>query len=430
MTSAQAQLIAILKTKGTGPTMSKSLTKEDFPLIEKLFRSPEAHLTTKATLLTALLTLPPTDIEALWIQKLAKQPQRYLPAELCPLFSQVPPEPGFKHKPMLNFVRQVISHRSLNLEDCSQAMGYLTNRSCPDYLKAAFLEGERLKRETIEENKAFLDFLWQNSSHTRAKVPFLIDLSNGYDGFNRTLYLTPFTAVTLAAAGFPTVMHGMDEISPKNGVNPYKLLKLAEKNPLKKVSEVVKDIENPEISWGYVDQSEFSPTLYALKPLRMAMIKRPFLATLEKLLQPVSAEETYLVTSYTHPPYKHTLTALLSDSSSWKKALILRGAEGSIQLSLDRRTPWTCSSNSDFVKPEEYDLQETDYPGSTSLEDSLLEGISALGGNLGYARDAILYQGSVILEKLSLCSRSESILLLKNAIDSEKALATWNKGMQ
>ncbi|NBQ41825.1 MAG: hypothetical protein EBU23_04505, partial [Mycobacteriaceae bacterium] len=41
---------------------------------------------------------------------------------------------------------------------------------------------------------------------------------------------------------------------------------------------------------------------------RVAMVKRPVLATVEKLMVPVRARRTYLAASYTHPPYQAKMT--------------------------------------------------------------------------------------------------------------------------
>lgn len=427
MNSAQAQFVAILKTKGTGPTMSKSLTEAEFPALEALFLSPEVHLTTKATLLTALLTLAPTPEEAVWIQKLSQNPEQFFPKELCVLFPHIKPTLS---TPFSTLIRRVISHQALSQAQCLEAMRSLIDPTLPDYLKAAFLEGERLKRETLEENKAFWDFLWQHATHQKAKVPHLIDLSNAYDGFNRTLYLTPFTAALLAGAGFPTVMHGLDQISPKNGINPFKILTAARKNPLHPINKVIADIENPDIAWGYIDQSLSCPTLYALQALRFAMVKRPFLATLEKLLQPLAGAQTYLVTSYTHPPYKLTLSELISSAKTWESSLIFRGVEGSIQLALDRRTPWITPHGTDFVRPEDYGLSDEVYEGPISVDASLEAGLAALHNQPGYARTAILYQSAVILEKLGLSQGIDMVQHLENTLDSGKALFAWNQGMR
>lgn len=428
MNSAQAQFVAILKTKGTGPTMSKSLTEAEFPGLEALFLSPEVHLTTKATLLTALLTLAPTPEEAIWIQKIAKNPTQFLPKELCGLFPSS--QRSTDWTPFLSLIHSVIQHQDLTPLQCSEAMHSLIDPAIPDYLKAAFLESERLKRETLEENKAFWNFLWQHATHNKAKVPHLIDLSNAYDGFNRTLYLTPFTAVLLAGAGFPTVMHGLDQISPKNGINPFKILTAAKKNPLNPIDKVIAEIENPAIGWGYIDQSLSCPTLYALQALRFAMVKRPFLATLEKLLQPLAGTQTYLVTSYTHPPYKLTLSELISSAKTWENSLIFRGVEGSIQLALDRRTPWITPHGTDFVRPEDYGLSDEVYEGPISVEASLEAGLAALHNQPGYARTAILYQSAVILEKLGLSQGIDMVQHLENTLDSGKALFAWNQGMR
>ncbi len=417
----QAQFIAYLKTKGTGPTMSKSLTAEDFPELNRLFLSPDVCLTTKATLLTALLTLPATPEEAHWISELT---QKNLPSDLYCLLPDTPADSSF-----IQTIHSIMAHQDLTQAHCQACMEQLFDPTLPEFLKAAFLEGERLKRETLLENEAFWAYLWKHAQHHPIDLPFVIDLSNGYDGFNRTPYLTPFTAALLGASGFPCILHGMDEISPKNGINPFKLLKACGKNPL---SLTIAHKSLKTVGWGYADQSLTFPALFALKPLRFHMVKRPFIATLEKLLQPFQAHKNYLITSYTHPPYKEMLQTLLKQTKKWDKTVILRGAEGSIQLSLDRRTPvlGDADSESGYVSPNDFHLTpHLLEQGPITVETSLESGLEALKGRNGYAKDAVIYQGAVILTYLGLLEHSQAFVLLQKTIASGAALRAWNDGM-
>ena len=69
--------------------------------------------------------------------------------------------------------------------------------------------------------------------------------------------------------------------------------------------------------------------------------KSLYLSTLEKLLQPIrTLKGNYVVTSYTHPAYRGKMLQLLRHQNQSSKFLIVRGVEGSMQLALDRRTPY------------------------------------------------------------------------------------------
>jgi anthranilate phosphoribosyltransferase len=391
-------LVTLLKSKGTGPTMGKSLTQDQLNSLPVLLNNEEFPPVTRATLLTALLTLEPTEIEKKFIQTLQQNPN-LLPAPLTVLL----PEVHTPQTPFESLVHKVILRQDLTAEEAQQAMEALFDPHIPTLLKAAWLEGERLKRETLVENTAFYNVLWKKCQRITTKLPFVIDLSNGYDGFNRNLYLTPFTAMALAKKGIPCVLHGMDEVSPKKGINPHKILMEMGLNPYKSLEEAKNDLEDPAIGWTYVDQSIFFPELFALKQLRIEMVKRPFIATLEKLLCPILGQKTGIVTGYTHPPYKHTLTDLLSQNDAVDASLILRGTEGSMQLDLDRKTPWIFVKDtqvtSDYVRPSDFGINEQEQePDSTiTIKDCIREGLDALNGKPGLAKSIIDYQTAVIM---------------------------------
>ena len=147
----QEQLAQILKKKGIGPESSKSLKNEDIALLKALMLTSDVSLTTKATLLTALLTLEPTDIEKLLINEIQSNPTDFLPEQLIPFISG---EVSY----FQSTINQIIQHQHLTKEVAETAVQHLFDNT-PDYLKGAFLESERLKRETYEENSAFFNVL-------------------------------------------------------------------------------------------------------------------------------------------------------------------------------------------------------------------------------------------------------------------------------
>jgi anthranilate phosphoribosyltransferase len=360
---------------------------------------PSLHLTTKATLLTAMMLLPINPDEQEWLTHIASD-IAVIPEPIRWILG-LPPRHPFE-----DAIQQIIQHKDLSESEAFLWFEALFDPDLPDPTKAAFLEGLRLKRETDIENLAALDACNRRTHITSVDVPYLIDIANAYDGYNRNVWLAPFVACVLAAMGHPTVLHGMDEVSPKKGVNTAKVLAAANKSA-------------PDLmrhGWAYVDQSQFNPELYGLKTLRINMVKRPVLATVEKLLLPVRAQQNYLVTGYTHPPYKSKTVSLIAQQPV-DQALIVRGIEGSTQLALDRRTPF----NDDFVRPEDFGFQtvieriEPDFDLAAS--DSVRAGVDALNGVPGRALDMILYQAAAITRAFD--------LEFRDTISDGRALEKW-----
>ncbi len=428
----QSQFVSFLKKKGTGPTMSKNLSSEELHQVTTLFRSPRVHLTTKATLISAFLTLQNSSEETVWLETVIRNPNSILPSELIPLL----PNQTSNH-PFVLLIKNVFTHHDLNEKECEEALRYFFDTDTPEYLKAAFLEAERLKRETELENRMFYDALWEKSRHGLAGLPVLIDLSNAYDGFNRTPYFTVFTAALLGSIGFPCVLHGSEDVGPKYGVTAFKVLKEAGKNPLRSIENTLSDLENPLIAWAYCDQRLSFPELDAIRTLRKNMVKRPILATLEKLLQPIrSPRGNYVVMGYTHPPYKGLLISLLKHQNRCPRFLILRGVEGSIQAALDRRTPFVNFNENaieeGFIRPSDFQIPESALMFNHELitKDSLQLGLKALRGEKSPVLDSIIYQARIILHCFQLLSPDEAAFQVKHSIDSGKAYQHWERGME
>jgi anthranilate phosphoribosyltransferase len=424
----QQILEELLRKKGIGPQGSKSLKALELAELTLLMRNESVSLTTKATMLTALLTLEPNEDEKEWLQKIKKTPEENLPTELIQFIRE-------EGDGLICYIRKIISIQDLSYQECKTCMELFFDKKVPEHLKASFLEGERLKRESFTENQAFFESLWERVNHIKLDMPVLIDICDSYDGANRTRIFSPFIAALLASCGFPTYLHGVDKVAPKQGATTHQVLKYAGKNPLKSCEQVKKDIEDSTVGWGYIDQQIFFPELCAMKNMRKEMVKRPFLATFEKLLQPFhSMNGNYIVTGYTHPHYKNELVAQLKHQNKSAAALILKGAEGATQLSLSKDSSYVLyhgtNSTDGIINPAQYGLQplEAKQDKALTAKESAEEGLAALRGEKNYARENMLYLAVTILDKMKLSDPSSTLPLLNNSLDSGKALLHWEKG--
>ena len=419
----QLRLIELVRKKGIGEHMGKHLDEAELIETSALFKSPNVKLTTQATLLTAILMLPPTPPEEAWLTTVKPED---VPKELAPLISQSSPG-GF-----YDTVLTVLNRKNLSTKDMTQAMQTSLDSSTPPYLKAAFLEALRLKRETVEENVACLTTFYSAISPLKLDIPILIDIANPYDGYKRNPNLSIAIATVLAALGFPTLLHGLESVSPKYGITVHQQLQKAGKNPLKSAQEVADCLQNPDIGWGYLDQSVYFPELYNQLTLRNDMVKRPLIATLEKFLAPIQAEKTFLVTGYTHPPYRMMTENILNAHPSLADYMIIRGLEGSAILPSDRRSPIVTkskpSSASQFCSPEALSLSNSEWPpsaNSLNLSNWIESGIEThLEPNSPYA-SLIEYNVLSILTSFGLVESTTSVDKVKSTINSGKALSHW-----
>jgi anthranilate phosphoribosyltransferase len=426
---AQQRLSDLLKKKGIGPEASKSLKREEIEELKNLLIDPKVSLTTKATFITALLTLEPTDIERHFINELKSEPHKYLSKELIEFIT------GRTESDYMKIILKAISNQDLSETEAQAGMDFFFSPYQPDYLKGSFLEAERLKRETFLENKIFFKSMWDKVEHTIIDEPILIDICDSYDGCNRTRHFSVFVASLIASLGYKVYLHGIEKVAPKEAVTSHQILKAAGKNPLKSKEEVIADLMNPTVGWGYLDQKIFFESLYNLKQMRKEMVKRPFLATFEKLLQPVTTRQgNYIVTGYTHTHYRSELINQLADQRKCKKALVLKGAEGSTQLSMSRETINILFDGETIkdsaISPLDFDMQNFPSSKDTSItaQTSANEGLEALENTDGFAKENIIYTAAVILSKFGLEPAKLVVAGLRNAIESGKALSHWKNG--
>jgi Anthranilate phosphoribosyltransferase len=151
----------LVKKKGVGASMGKHLDDEELTSLKDIFHSEQANQTTKATLLTAILTLDTTKDEQAWIDAVKKSPSKFLPTKLMDFLPKAEIK-YHKNKNEIDFlttIKKVISGKDLKKNEFKTYFDYCFDTSIPDYLKAAFLEAERLKRETFDENMACLELL-------------------------------------------------------------------------------------------------------------------------------------------------------------------------------------------------------------------------------------------------------------------------------
>lgn len=421
-------LSQIIRRKAVGPKGSRNLERKDLDVIIPALQAEEVPLTIKAVFIASVIIQQKNQLE----KDLLEVWQHWtdaMPATLSNFFF-TDPNTGFS-----TILHKILQRKDLSAKEASSAITYLLDDEIPDYQKGVLLIGQRLKRETFVENKTFLQSFREAIDIQEVDVPLLIDLADPYDGFRRYPIYTPFIAATLASIGFPTYCHGLSEVAPKHGDTIHKILKLAGKNPHKKSAAVAKDIENNSIGWGYIDQSVYFPQLHKQLGLRDKIIKRTFLATLEKLLHPLRTSDgaNYMVAGYVHSHYRQELANLLGPQKSLDKVFVVKGMEGSTQIDFRKDSKLVLVHDGNRMVQEvgavpiEYSQVEWDEQNSLA-EYVLGTGTAALKGERNTAREILVHQISQLVsgfEPIELTDAQEKVI---DAIDSGRALQHWEKG--
>jgi anthranilate phosphoribosyltransferase len=224
--------------------------------------------------------------------------------------------------------------KDISYEEARAGMRYVLDGAVDPVQAGIFLIALRMKRETDDENRGVLQAI-RDATHTvTANVDDVLDLADPYDGFTRTLPVSPFLPAVLAACGVACVTHGVERMGPKFGVTHRQVLRAAGLAVDLSVEEAAARLADPAIGWAYVDQKVFCPKLHRLTDFRTLIVKRPAITTAEVLAGPIRGRQrTHLVTGYVHKPYPR-IYALLARHAGFDSALIVRGVEGGVLPSL------------------------------------------------------------------------------------------------
>ncbi len=424
MLSNQEKLVEILRHKGIGPEGSKSLGQENLLILNDLLKSTEVSKTTISTLLTALLTLEPNPLEALFIEDLKKNYTQIIPSELFFFFEK-------DRNEFQELIIQTINKKNLDEAECQKAMEFCFDSETPTYLIAAFLEAQRLKRESFTENSSFYKFFLATRNSVQIDLASVVDLCDSYDGVKRNPNFSVFTACVLAALGINVCLHGLESVAPKHGLTTYQLLKAAGKSIPETLEESTTKILDNNIGWTFVHLKAFFPELYRISEMRTEMVKRPFLATFEKLLSPIQATgKNFLVSPYTHKHYKDEVVNLLKEFSPVNGFIHLKGLEATSQPNPVRKSEITVCMNGNpeeqFISPEDFGLSPLKKnPEFLEVADLIKEGLKTLKGEQNEASTLIKYQACMVLTSFFGYSNTDSIEKVNTAISSGEALKRW-----
>lgn len=313
--------------------------------------------------------------------------------------------------------------KDISLEEARAGMGAILDNTVDPVQAAIFLIALRMKRESDDENKGILDGIRDKTISVTADADVILDVSDPYNGYNRSLPAAPFLPAVLSACGVATVSHGVETMSPKFGITHHRVLKAAGKNVTLSVQQAADQIDNPDVGWAYVDQKSYCPALHDLTNLRSNIVKRQAITTVEVLTGPIRGKKkTHYMSGYVHKPYTRVY-AMLARHSGFDGCLMIRGVEGGITPSLRQTGKVFYYHDKGEEQAQDFDpadigIEQTvratplpdDLPPAPESEDVSANfdaeavakmaadaGIAAMNGEPGSTYDALVYSGAIAL---------------------------------
>lgn len=216
--------------------------------------------------------------------------------------------------------------RALERAQATDLMGQILEGQVTDLELGAFCIAMRIKGETAQEMAGFLDATHARLQPIQASSPVVVLPS--YNGARKLPVLTPLLAHLIAREGVAVVMHGTP--TEANRITSREVLHLLNVHAL----EQPRAVNAGEVVFAPTEI--LCPGLQRLLEVRRVVGLRNPAHSLVKLMNPTTAANALLVSSYTHPEYARSMAATFELTGA--RALLLRGTEGEVVADA-RRTP-------------------------------------------------------------------------------------------
>ncbi len=193
----------------------------------------------------------------------------------------------------------------------------------------------RVRYETDEEYEGLLQAM-DDTLGTPFKIPApqgapIIQIAEPFDGVDHSYMITPLIGQALQKEGYRVVHQVGRSSGPKVDMNLWDIAQALGIKPALSNADLA--MEKPDFGW-FFHQSLMSRALDRWVDLRRQIIKRPFLATLERFVNPLKAG--VLIASAFHPPYGEKMMTI-AEHAGFKGIIIVRnGIEGTIAFPLLR----------------------------------------------------------------------------------------------
>jgi anthranilate phosphoribosyltransferase len=197
---------------------------------------------------------------------------------------------------------------------------------------ASFL---RVRYETDDEYEGLIQAIHETIDPAfTASVPAgqpIVQLAEPFDGVDHSYMITPLVGKYIQSLGYRSVHMVGKNSGPKWEMNLWDIANALGQKPLRSA----KDLSQPSCDMGwFCYENAMSPAIDRWNGIRKQTIKRPFMSTIERFLNPFKSD--IVIASAFHPPYGEKMLTI-AERAGFKAAIIVRnGIEGTIAFPLLR----------------------------------------------------------------------------------------------
>jgi anthranilate phosphoribosyltransferase len=269
----------------------------------------------------------------------------------------------------------------LSRDEAREAMDLMLGGQASEAQMGAFLIAHRIRRPLPIELTGMLDSYRNHGPVLETPGCRALCFGVPYDGRSRTAPLLPLTALVLASAGVPVVLHGGDPMPVKFGVTLVELFgALGIGWQGLSLAALQERLERHNLALTH--QPDHFAAADRLLPVRDEIGKRPPVASLELLWTPHRGDHL-LVSGFVHPPTEKRAWEALAAAGE-TDVLTVKGLEGSADLPTSRacitaRLRANAAPERILLHPRDHGLHGDEVPWH-SLESWQRQALAALNG--------------------------------------------------
>lgn len=270
---------------------------------------------------------------------------------------------------------KLIQKQTLTLEEATALGSFLFSEEPGESFRGMAVSILRIRYESDEEYEGLYNAIRNsvvNNTIAFKEAP-IIQLAEPFDGVEHSYMITPIIAHELQKQDYNVVVICGRTSGPKITLNTWDLYRGLNAEFLNTQMRVTES-KHP-FGWG-LDQKIFYPILDKWVDRRKIIMKRPFLSTLEKVLNPVKAN--ILITSVFHIPYLEKM-AELGNMTGFDGVIVLkRGLEGTLAPSLAKATGVFCAAKMQegTFMTKKIEVNNNDFTQYRSDADAIIENLS------------------------------------------------------
>lgn len=238
---------------------------------------------------------------------------------------------------------KLLKGETLTVEEARELGNFLFSGQPGESFRGMAVSILRIRYESKEEYQGLMQAVEATYAHgfTQKVTPpsTLVQLAEPFDGVEHSYMITPVLAQALQKEGYGVVSTVGRSSGPKRCLDAWQLYQALGAGFLQSNHDLLQPC--PDYGW-VLDQQLLSPALDQWVDRRRSIIKRPFLATLEKVLNPTGAK--LLITSVFHLTYMEKMVELGLMAGFEGVIVLKRGLEGTLAPSLSRATGILCAA--------------------------------------------------------------------------------------